>query len=75
MLFLGLRYLGEWLAGRKKRRPIVTKHHSWRRRLEVELLPDRILTATITVTSPLDTVALDGAVTLREAIMSTDAGE
>src|SRR5437660_1525652 len=51
---------------RKSRRPV-----SFRPRLEP--LEDRVTPAVITVTSSLDTVAVDGMVTLREALLSTNA--
>jgi hypothetical protein len=40
----------------------------------MELLEDRLTPATITVTSAADTVAVNGAVTLREAILSINGG-
>jgi hypothetical protein len=50
-----------------------TSHRPWLRPL-LEVLEDRTVLATITVTSVADTVAVDGSVTLREAIASIDAG-
>jgi hypothetical protein len=45
-----------------------------RSQLGCELLEDRLVPATITVTSTADNSNLDGSVTLREAIASIDAG-
>lgn len=49
-------------------------HIRFRRRPCVEPLEDRLAPATITVTDTADTIALDGNVTLREAITSINAG-
>jgi len=67
--------LRRWLArfaDRRQKRPRPRKGPTCHP--AIEILEDRAVPATITVSSTADTVALDGKVTLREAIQSINAG-
>src|SRR5262249_20312355 len=57
----------------RKGRPTATIFRRWFRPV-VEQLEDRLVPATITVTTAADTLAVDGSVSLREAIQSINQG-